>query len=191
MNRLTYFKSKKKGRMLDIGCSDGKLHGLLFERSDDVFGLDIRTSNNVRKLVISDANKKLPFEDKFFDVIFCGEVIEHIENMDMFLKELHRVLKDDGNILISTPNVNSWVNIIFHSSKSTISHKTLFDEKKLIRRLSIYFEVIEFNVIPYDEISSYGSRFPNLFWVRKCIDPFIPKGLKENMIVYAKKRGDV
>ncbi len=47
---------------------------------------------------------KLPFEDKFFDAIVSFETIEHTWCPTEFLLELNRVLKDDGMLIISTPN---------------------------------------------------------------------------------------
>ena len=48
--------------------------------------------------------RKLAFKDKSFDVIVAFEIIEHIREQEEFLKEIRRVLKDDGVLLISTPN---------------------------------------------------------------------------------------
>jgi SAM-dependent methyltransferase len=73
----------------------------------------------------------LPFPDKYFDVIIYGEVIEHLtENPIYSLYNLHRVLKDDGFLIISTPNVFRYQNL----------KKFLIDKK-----ISIY-----------DPYSSYG-----------------------------------
>jgi 2-polyprenyl-3-methyl-5-hydroxy-6-metoxy-1,4-benzoquinol methylase len=46
----------------------------------------------------------LPFADASFDVVTCMEVIEHVEDPERVLGELHRVLKPDGLLLLSTPN---------------------------------------------------------------------------------------
>jgi SAM-dependent methyltransferase len=73
----------------------------------------------------------LPYPDKYFDVIIYGEVIEHLtENPIYSLYNLHRVLKDDGILIISTPNVFRYQNL----------KKFLIDKKFSI----------------YDPYSSYG-----------------------------------
>jgi SAM-dependent methyltransferase len=73
----------------------------------------------------------LPFPDKYFDVIIYGEVIEHLtENPIYSLYNIHRVLKEDGILIISTPNVFRYQNL----------KKFLIDKK-----ISIY-----------DPYSSYG-----------------------------------
>jgi SAM-dependent methyltransferase len=48
--------------------------------------------------------RELPFEDSSFDLVVCFEAIEHIERQDAALDELRRVLRDDGHLLLSSPN---------------------------------------------------------------------------------------
>jgi ubiquinone/menaquinone biosynthesis C-methylase UbiE len=50
-------------------------------------------------------NFPLPFQSEKFEVILCFETIEHISNPDMFLKELTRVIKPNGIIILTTPNI--------------------------------------------------------------------------------------
>lgn len=53
-----------------------------------------------------------PFEDKSFDMVLCCEVLEHLLiNPSHMLYESHRVLKDDGFFIMSTPNVLRFENI--------------------------------------------------------------------------------
>lgn len=47
--------------------------------------------------------KHFPHESKMFDVIFHTEVAEHVENLEYFFGECHRVLKHDGELLFSMP----------------------------------------------------------------------------------------
>jgi SAM-dependent methyltransferase len=52
-----------------------------------------------------DLNRPLPFKDETFDAVNLTEVIEHIENQPQLIREIARVLKADGEVAISTPNV--------------------------------------------------------------------------------------
>lgn len=58
--------------------------------------------------ILCNFNEKLPFEDGVFDGIFILEVVEHVELAENLLKEIKRILKDDGWMIISTPNVAYW-----------------------------------------------------------------------------------
>jgi len=91
------------GKILDVGCA-GRPNPYL---KGDVTGLDIvplkKLPPNYSKFVLGDCHK-MPFKDKTFDTIVSGDMIEHIENPSAFLKEAKRVLKDDGLLIVSTPN---------------------------------------------------------------------------------------
>jgi SAM-dependent methyltransferase len=63
-------------------------------------------------LLASAEGHKLPFPDKSFDIIMIDEVIEHLVDTDSIMEEIHRVLTDQGQLLISTPNLASWFNRI-------------------------------------------------------------------------------
>lgn len=102
--------------ILDVGCYDGTLLSLLKNRNNNLFGIEAsdwgveqckRKDINVKQFYF-DGENKLPFEDDFFDVVITGEIIEHIFDTDFFLREVHRVLKPGGKLLISTPNIASF-----------------------------------------------------------------------------------
>lgn len=50
----------------------------------------------------------LPFANDVFDVVFCGETIEHLIDPDHLLDEMHRVLKPGGLLILTTPNIANW-----------------------------------------------------------------------------------
>ena len=52
----------------------------------------------------------LPFDDEAFDVLYAGELIEHLFSPDHFLSEAHRVLKTSSKMVLTTPNIASWYN---------------------------------------------------------------------------------
>ncbi len=61
-----------------------------------------------------DMSKELPFESSYFNFIVSIEGIEHVENQFLFLRNCARVLKKDGRLFITTPNVSSLENRFFH-----------------------------------------------------------------------------
>jgi SAM-dependent methyltransferase len=56
-----------------------------------------------------DIEKGLEFSDATFDMVFCSEVIEHMVNPENLVKEIYRVLRPEGKLLLSTPNSAFWV----------------------------------------------------------------------------------
>ena len=106
-------------RLLDIGCGDGDVTLLLKESSGakEVFGVEIAPEAvtiaqgkgiKAHKLDIDEV--KLPFEEEYFDLIYCGELIEHLFDPDHLLKEIYRVLKAKGTCVLTTPNLAGWPN---------------------------------------------------------------------------------
>src|SRR5205085_11489830 len=51
---------------------------------------------------------RLPFEDESADVVLAGEIIEHIVDTEAFLREIARVLRHGGAVVLSTPNILWW-----------------------------------------------------------------------------------
>lgn len=113
--------NKTFNNILDVGCGAG--HPLSYIKTDldinDAFGLDISndTLKYMDKLGIKGFQADLdhdpfPFEDNCFDVIISVEVIEHLNNPDLYLDEIYRVLKPSGVFVITTPNLGWWSNLI-------------------------------------------------------------------------------
>ena len=60
------------------------------------------------KPVIGSVEDKLPFQSSTFDTVFWGDNIEHVFAPAEILKEIHRVLKKNGRVILSTPNQSYW-----------------------------------------------------------------------------------
>lgn len=113
---FTYlYPSIKKGdKIIDCGCGDGAYSIELAKKGYDVTGIDFeerieyasyyskRDNINV-KFEIGNL-LDLPFDDETFDIAVCIEVLEHIKDDNKVLKEIARVLKDGGLLLMTTPS---------------------------------------------------------------------------------------
>ena len=105
----------KNKKVLDVGCATGYLGKEFAKRGAEVTGIDIakaalkKASEVLSFVKLVDLNDgKLPFKDKTFDLIVASEVIEHLFKPSIILKEFKRVLKDDGKLIITTPNLLYW-----------------------------------------------------------------------------------
>ena len=104
-------------RLLDIGCGDGTFTMLLKDalKASEVIGIEVAPeaiasmeAKGIQACQLDIDENRVPFDDDYFDFVYCGEVIEHVFNPDHLLREIHRVLKEDGTGIISTPNLAGW-----------------------------------------------------------------------------------
>lgn len=98
------------GKILDVGCFQGNYFPYMSKC--EIFGIDFCPS------AIAAAHEKypqadvrvgdfvkdeLPYDNHFFDFLFIGEVIEHVEDPRAIIEECHRVLKAWGTIIVTCP----------------------------------------------------------------------------------------
>jgi ubiquinone/menaquinone biosynthesis C-methylase UbiE len=88
-----------KMTILEIGSGTGQQAKILTESGFNVIALDLATSayKNQRVFPITEYDGKIiPCQDSSIDILFSSNVLEHIEDIDAFLKETHRVLTPQG-----------------------------------------------------------------------------------------------
>ncbi len=101
-------------KVLDIACGTGYGIGLLQRTASFVCGVDVDAEAAVQARSECGANAgvllgdglRLPINDQSFDVVTSFETIEHLNERAAFLRELARVLKPGGLLLLSTPNAH-------------------------------------------------------------------------------------
>jgi methionine biosynthesis protein MetW len=187
---LDVIKEFPHHRMLDVGCGDGSFSSVVKKtlKIKEVYGVDISgvaiklaNSNGIKGISMDFDKKRLPFKNDYFDVVFCGEIIEHIVEIDRFLMELRRVMKPNGVILFTTPNLASWYNrlsllmgyqpmytdISFKYScghlwnMDSCAHLRVFTLKGLKGLLEAHrFKIVKSRGIGVNDRVGYGKKFP-------------------------------
>ena len=91
------------GRLLDVGCGRKPYQDLF--RANEYVGLEIDTPGNRahKQADFFYDGKTFPFPDQCFDGVICNQVLEHIFTPDQFLHEVKRVLKPEGDLLLTVP----------------------------------------------------------------------------------------
>jgi SAM-dependent methyltransferase len=104
-------------RVLDVGCSNGAHLVRAAGRCGSIVGFDydvsqlavaaraIRAAGAANARIFAwDITGRFPFADRTFDRVLFLDVIEHVVPRTAVLREIHRVLRDDGLLLVSGPN---------------------------------------------------------------------------------------
>ena len=103
----------KGGVVLDCGSGDFLSTNKLREIRPDIewHCLDLATANAVPDgLTFKTCNfesEKIPYPDSYFDAVYALHVVEHINNLPLFSKELFRILKSNGHLFVEVPSVKS------------------------------------------------------------------------------------
>jgi SAM-dependent methyltransferase len=107
-------KHKKSGKLLDIGCGPGLfLHEMNKYGGWEPFGVEISpyaaeiARNQFGLSVFCGTLEQANFPDNYFDAITMWDVLEHLHDPSFTLKEINRILKPDGIIVIRVPNLDS------------------------------------------------------------------------------------
>lgn len=112
------------------------------------------------KQIYHNLENKLPLKYKRFDVIFIGEILEHLKNTEQLISECKRVLKSDGLLIGSTPNGQNIIRkleFIFGILPSvTDDHIRFYTKKSLRKQLEKYFTDVE---IKYNGFLKGGLLF--------------------------------
>lgn len=125
---------KKRSKILDLGCGNGRLYEFLAEKEVDYTGID-NSSSLVNKACANFPNAKfrlgdmvdLNFPDKSFDIIFSIASLHHIPGVKLrraVISSINRLLKKDGILIITVWNLFQWkyIKSFFHSIFSFIIH---------------------------------------------------------------------
>ena len=111
---------KKNGVLLDVGCWDGTntLRWSKALEANKSLGIEVVSSaarkarkKGIKVYVADIDGERWPIKSRSVDCVVSNLVIEHVSNVDHFISETHRVLKNGGHSVIGTNNLSSWHNI--------------------------------------------------------------------------------
>jgi 2-polyprenyl-3-methyl-5-hydroxy-6-metoxy-1,4-benzoquinol methylase len=206
-SKFTHMKNKK---LLDVGCATGYLLEAAKKMGCDCYGVELSPFG------ATEASKKFPgrifngtleearYKSESFDIITLTDLIEHVIDPVEFLKEVKRILKPGGFILIVTPDFHSWwakfmknkwtnfkeEHLFYFSSKSLktlagiVNLKTLY-EKPVSKFLSLEYIYSQFTVFPTPIFYHISRIFP-FFPAKIRLTPF-PIGTGDILMILKKK----
>jgi len=128
---------RKKLKILDVGCGSGKMTEDL-KVFGEISGIDSskkaivfckkRGLKDVYKIDIGD---KLPFPEKTFDLVLVLDVLEHIENDQKVLRNLKRIMKEEGFLILTVPAYQR----LFSYWDKMLGHRRRYTKNGLTRKL--------------------------------------------------------
>jgi 2-polyprenyl-3-methyl-5-hydroxy-6-metoxy-1,4-benzoquinol methylase len=153
--------------VLDIGCAsrygrDDWLHGLLAKDTADVVGIDMN-EKTIAELQAAGYNVVLADAQDFdlgrrFEVVFAGELIEHLDNVHGFLTSVRRHLAPGGRLVLTTPNAFYIGNFIYRlggHARVHPQHTAWYCESTLRRVVNVNgFDTVDIHYI------GHASRTP-------------------------------
>jgi 2-polyprenyl-3-methyl-5-hydroxy-6-metoxy-1,4-benzoquinol methylase len=118
LKRVTrLIRHEPPGTLLDIGCGNGAYSARLLPLGYVVHGIDLTEEqiarareNGLIARIHTLETGPLPYDDGAFDIVLAGEIIEHLVDTSAFLRDIHRVLKPGGCVILTTPNLASFEN---------------------------------------------------------------------------------
>ena len=186
-------KHYRCGNVLDIGNiggvggdGSGRSSYLRFlaecGEENKIYGFDLYTPKDSRLYQLQkrgDVEDGLPYENNFFDSVYIGELIEHLANFEIVFCEIRRVLKNDGLLILDTPNLFSTLRIIRYLFKR---EENLGDPTHLIffSPASLQSTLRKFGFSIEEMATDISSKL-------KFLPMYFIKGLGSHILVAAKK----
>ena len=184
----------EKSHVLDVGCGEGQLGCILHLKKCKVDGLDInidRVNDQMKfyqNIFLSDI-REFKIENKGYNHVVFSDMLEHTENPEDILKNSSKLLRPNGKLVISIPNVGYFINrlgLLFGNwdyteegilDRTHIRFYTLKTAKKLIQSSGYHIcktipEIPIINAVWKKSIFSFLAKIcPSLFavgWVFDC-----------------------
>jgi SAM-dependent methyltransferase len=181
--RLKYLSQhlpKGKGKLLDTGSGRNIYKNLVEEKGYTWYGIDIAP---IFPAIYGDITN-IPFPDNYFDKAVSIDVIEEVENDELAIKELHRVLKPNGMLILHTPNsAQSHILAEFPDNPYHVRRGYKKDELKKLLSIftkvvirptftiteAIFWELYQGKPVDLNRLIEFNPKqYKNLAWIAKC-----------------------
>lgn len=175
-----YEKEKKSVKVLDCGCGIGngaiilsndsrlKITGIDMDKEATDFATQINLYDNVTFLNESLSQHIENDKKHFYDIVICSEAMEHVDNPDVFMEELIRLVKFDGLLIMVLPDAR------FHGIEYNSDHITNWTEPKIRSFFSKRF--LKYEVFAVAEVGDdLEAELKNRFRRKKTGDGQIPE----------------
>ena len=159
------YVKKLNGKLLDVGCGSGDFLIFMREHGMQCYGVEpgefnkkLMKENGIK--VLNTTLKKARYEKDYFDIITINHVLEHVSNPEETLKELYRILKPNGTLIIATPQSNCIAYKIFGRDWTQLDvprHLFIFSTKileKYATKIGFKFVKTRYNSTPFQFSSS-------------------------------------
>lgn len=174
---LAFIHSLPPGKLLDVGCGLGFLlsgveHG--WERHGVEVSSFAAQSAGQYGCIFNGALEDANYADQQFDVVVLYHVIEHVADPLALLKELRRVLKDDGWLILGTPDFDSGAARLFgekYRLLHDVTHISLFSNDSMHRFLRDHGFAINRVDYPYFETRHFNEKSLLGLFDRSTISP--------------------
>jgi len=174
-------------KVLDIASGTGYGSQIMYEQNVDLEIIGCDKDEDTIKFAHENYGKNIKFincdaystkfKDDNFDSVISFETLEHLENGSIFIKEISRILKNNGILILSTPNR-------IYDEKVTKNiqpfHEKLYSYDELHEVLSKNFKYVRI-LGQKESLSETMFKFPFLFTLFKIIRPFIIPVLNQKM----------
>lgn len=130
--------------------------------------------------------ENLPFEDNFFDFIWCWTVLEHVQNVEATVQEMIRTVKPGGRILIHTPNYRQFYEPHYKLTLPMFLPKRLLTVwLRLLGRPTRYFNSIQF--VNSHQLTRIFQKYP--VYAHYVLEPrptVTPQTLQERLVNFMR-----
>jgi SAM-dependent methyltransferase len=165
---------KDRQSILDVGCGAGYLAEALAVRGNSVVGVDSRRVPGVearvgRFLQVDLDREPIPWSGPSFGAVVLADVLEHLQEPYQLLAQCHKLLADDGSLIVSVPNVAHWtVRLPLLLGRFTYRRRGILDRSHLrFYTLSSIRRELEAAGFRVDRVEATAPPFEELFAGRR------------------------